>query len=170
MRGRRLAILGDSNSRYHSFNINRFLETCDVGPLDYDKWGEDGDWDDKNGNVYWTNNWGRSGSGSHLQGPMCMDFKEYKAKTCYWFLQSTWNSRMDPNFYTKLPGLVKTIQDDFDLARLAAFETGRVDAAASTRIGRRRNSRVADGARCDVRRGTEAGRRSSCPGVDASLR
>jgi len=115
MRGRRLAILGDSNSRYHSFNINRFLETCDVGPLDYDKWGEDGDWDDKNGNVYWTNNWGRSGSGSHLQGPMCMDFKEYKAKTCYWFLQSTWNSRMDPNFYTKLPGLVKTIQDDFDL-------------------------------------------------------
>jgi len=90
MDGREMYFYGDSNTRFHFYTFNVFLATGELRTCGYDKWGCPGsDYNSDEKNQYWTGPYGRSTDGSHLMH-MCKDFDSIDAKTCYWFIQTTW--------------------------------------------------------------------------------
>jgi len=106
---------GDSNTRFHSFNVQDFLSKCTNEDSSYNDWGNaEGAW--KTGDI-WTTAWGRSTRGTHLQGPLCKGWKGEKyphgmgeGRVCFYFTQSIWYTRGgDPNMQKKL---VEVFQKD----------------------------------------------------------
>jgi hypothetical protein len=89
MDGRTMYFYGDSNTRFHFYTFNVFLDTGELRSCGYDKWGCEGsDYNSGEKNQYWTEPYGRSEDGSHRMN-MCKDF-DNDAKTCFWFIQTTW--------------------------------------------------------------------------------
>lgn len=114
--GKTLKMGGDSNTRFHSFNVADLLIKGTNEDTTYNDNGPDG----KFQGAYWTEDWGRSSRGTHIQGStetdassdkvkdgngMCQKWsgkdingKSTSGEVCFDFMQSIWYDRGgDPN-------------------------------------------------------------------------
>ena len=88
---RKIVFLGDSNTRYFSFQFATFLEKGEYRSDDYDKWGEPGDdYDKKYEDETWTD-WSRKSkkSAAHAQH-LVKTYDDLDSQHTFYFLQKTW--------------------------------------------------------------------------------
>ncbi|KAH8098753.1 hypothetical protein JL720_1716 [Aureococcus anophagefferens] len=88
---RKIVFLGDSNTRFFSFQFATFLEKGEYRSDDYDKWGEPGDdYDKEYEDETWTD-WSRKSkkSATHAQH-LVKTYDDLDSRHTFFFLQKTW--------------------------------------------------------------------------------
>ena len=88
---RKIVFLGDSNTRFFSFQFATFLEKGEYRSDDYDKWGEPGDdYDKEYEDETWTD-WSRKSkkSATHAQH-LVKTYDDLDSQHTFFFLQKTW--------------------------------------------------------------------------------
>ena len=119
MQGKSIAFMGDSISRNCFYVFNKFVDTGEMYDIDddYEKMGEDGDYDDDS---EWTD-WERFSfvKESH-RCYFKKDFDAIDATSEFWFLQKAWSDRSD----TDGEQSVADIAGDVAKADIAVINSG----------------------------------------------